>query len=355
MRDLIVSFGLSDDRLIIALLVFLGYLIVALIVNLLIVKVLRSLARLMFKQYADRFIDIIKSPVFFTIIFKGIISFIHVSHTIDEYVITTENMIYSIIALIWTALFIKLSKLVIIKSLDNLSASSHFSKQMQPLMLNLSKVVIISIFFTVLAFIWNVDVTAIWASAGIVSVAVALAAKDSLSNFFGGITVIMDKPYKLGDYVELDKEDRGEVVEIGMRSTRIKTRDDILISIPNALIANSKIVNESAPVPKFRIRVKLKVSYGADIDIVEDILVNIARDNANVVFAPDPRVRFRGFVDSGLEYELLCWAKEPALRGLTIHQINSKIYKQFNKKGIKFPLPQLDAHLYNHDSKNNPI
>ncbi|MCK5741038.1 MAG: mechanosensitive ion channel family protein, partial [Chlorobi bacterium] len=353
MKDLIVSFGLSDDQLLIALLVFLGYLIVALIINFLIAKVFKPLARIVLKHYADSFSDIIKSPVFFTIILKGIISFIRVSHAIDDYVVTTENMIYSLIAMIWTALFIKLSKLVIIKSLDNLSDSSHFSKQMQPLMLNLSKVVIISIFLTVLAFIWDVDVTAIWASAGIVSVAVALAAKDSLSNFFGGITVIMDKPYKLGDYIELDKEDRGEVVEIGMRSTRIKTRDDILISIPNAIIANSKIVNESAPVPKFRIRVKLKVAYGTDIDTVEDILVNIARDNANVVYAPDPRVRFREYDDSGMNFELLCWAKEPALRGLTIHQINSKIYKQFNKHGIKFPFPQLDAHIYNHDSKNN--
>lgn len=353
MKDLIVSFGISENQVVIALLVFLGYLISALILNLLIVKVFKRLARLTVTRFDDTFFDYIQKPVLITVILKGIISFIRVSHLIDKHAGLSENLIYSLIALIWTALIIKLSKLVIIRSLDRLSDTSHFSKQMQPLMLNLSKVVTVSIFFTVLAFIWAVDVTAIWASAGIVSVAVALAAKDSLSNFFGGITVIMDKPYKLGDYIELDKEDRGEVVEIGMRSTRIKTRDDILITIPNSTIANSKIVNESAPVPKFRIRVKLKVAYGTDIDIVEEILVNIARDNANVVFAPDPRVRFREFADSGMDFELLCWAKEPALRGLTIHQINCKIYKEFNKRGIKFPFPQLDAHIYNHDSKSD--
>ena len=155
-----------------------------------------------------------------------------------------------------------------------------------------------------------------------------------------------DKPFKIGDYIVLDKGERGEVVEIGVRSTRIKTRDDILITIPNSLIANSKIINESAPIPNFRVRIPVSVSYGSNIDLIEKTLLDIAHRNNNVLKAPASRVRFREFGESSLNFELLCWTKEPALRGLTIHELNCNIYKKFNESGIKFPFPQRDVHLY---------
>jgi MscS family membrane protein len=161
--------------------------------------------------------------------------------------------------------------------------------------------------------------------------------------------VFIDRPYKIGDYVDLDSGERGEIVEIGIRSTRMKTRDDILITIPNSIIANSKIINESAPIPHFRVRIPIGVSYGSDIDLVEKTLLEMAANNTNVQKDPSPRVRFRQFGDSALNFELLCWAKEPALRGQTIHQLNSSIYKKFNEVGITIPFPQRDVHLYKKD------
>ena len=193
--------------------------------------------------------------------------------------------------------------------------------------------------------IWKVNVTPLLASAGIAGVAVALAAKDTLANFFGGISIFIDKPYKIGDYVVLDRGERGEVVKIGIRSTRIKTRDDIMISIPNSIIANTKIINESAPVPNFQIRVPVSVAYGSDIDIVEQALTTIATENENVQSVPELRVRFRAFGDSSLNFELLCWTKEPAIRGKTIHELNKKIYNKFNEIGISIPFPQRTVHL----------
>ena len=83
-----------------------------------------------------------------------------------------------------------------------------------------------------------------------------------MANFFGGISLFADQAYKVGDYIILDRGERGEVMDMGLRSTRIKTRDDVMITIPNAILANSKIINESAPVPRFRIRVPFGVAYG---------------------------------------------------------------------------------------------
>jgi len=134
-------------------------------------------------------------------------------------------------------------------------------------------------------------------------------------------------------------------VEIGIRSTRIKTRDDILITIPNSILANTKIINESAPVPRFRIRVPVGVAYGSDVEEVEGVLLAVAAANVNVAPDPAPRVRMRRFGDSSVDFELLCWVEDPSLRGLEIHNLLKAVYKAFADKGITIPFPQRDVHL----------
>jgi len=120
---------------------------------------------------------------------------------------------------------------------------------------------------------FGIPVNAVFASAGIAGFAVAMAAKDTLSNLFGGVTIFLDRPFQPGDYVVLDNNERGEVVQIGLRSTRIQTRDDVMITIPNSIITNTRVVNQSSPKPMFRVRVKIGVAYGSDIRQVESILL----------------------------------------------------------------------------------
>ena len=108
-------------------------------------------------------------------------------------------------------------------------------------------------YFVMLA--WHIDVTAWLASAGIIGIAVGFAAQDTLANLFAGVFILADAPYKLGDYLVLENGDRGAVVEIGIRTTRLRTRDDVEIIVPNAVMANSRIVNQSGgPSSGFRVR-----------------------------------------------------------------------------------------------------
>ncbi len=193
---------------------------------------------------------------------------------------------------------------------------------------------------------FGIPVTAVFASAGVAGVAVALAARETLANFFGGITIFLDRPFKAGDYIVLDDGKRGEVRQVGIRSTRIQTRDDVMITIPNSVITNVKVVNESAPYPEYRIRVKIGVAYGSDIDLVEQTLLDLAGSQSLVAPAPAPRVRFRAFGDSSWDFELLCWAKRPHDRGRLTHELNRVIYKSFNEKGIVMPFPQRDVYLH---------
>jgi MscS family membrane protein len=180
---------------------------------------------------------------------------------------------------------------------------------------------------------------------GIGGIAVALAGREALSNIIGTIMIILDRPFKLGDYIVLGGGERGEVTEVGLRSTRIRTRDDILISIPNSVIANAKMINESAPISMSRIGIGVGVAYGSDLDEVERVLIGIAAQNETVLSDPPPRVRFRRFGDSSLDIELLCWIDSPADRGRTIHELNWKINEEFQNRGIEIPFPQRDIHI----------
>ena len=205
-------------------------------------------------------------------------------------------------------------------------------------------IVIIAAAAYALLMVWDIDPTAWLASAGVVGIAVGFAARDTLANLFAGFFIIADSPYRLGDYIVLDGGERGEVTKVGIRSTRLLTRDDVEITVPNAEMANSKIYNESGGRwVKSRIRVKVGVAYGSDVDQVCELLENIATHHDTVCQDPGPRVRMRGFGDSSLDFELLCWVNHPVERGRVIHELYMKIYKALNETGIEIPFPQRDV------------
>ncbi len=204
-------------------------------------------------------------------------------------------------------------------------------------------VIIVAIGSYALLQVWNIDATAWLASAGVIGIAVGFAARDTLANLFAGFFIIADAPYKHGDYVVLDSGERGEITKVGIRSTRLLTRDDVEITIPNSVIANAKILNESGGRwVKYRIRIKVGVAYGSDLDQVIKVLQSVAEQQTKVCHNPPPRVRMRGFGDSSLDFELLCWIEHPVDRGVISHKLYMAIYKAFAEHEIEIPFPQRD-------------
>jgi MscS family membrane protein len=191
--------------------------------------------------------------------------------------------------------------------------------------------------------VWDFDPTPWLASAGVVGIAVGFAAKDTLANLFAGFFIIGDAPYRVGDYVLLDSGERGEITRVGIRSTRMLTRDDIEIVIPNAMMANQKIVNESTGRwIKTRMRLPVGVAYGSDVDRVVEILLGVARAHPTLSQDPEPQVRMQGFGDSSLDFELRCWVNHPSQRGLLTHELYMEIYKALGREEIEIPFPQRD-------------
>ena len=188
-------------------------------------------------------------------------------------------------------------------------------------------------------------------SAGILSVVIGFAAKDTLGNLFAGIFIMADSPLQRGRLLISDTGERGFVRNIGIRSTRILTRDAVEITIPNSVIATSKIINESGGFSEQeRIRITVDVAYGTKIDEAKHIMSQIALDSENVCKEPKPVVRFRTFGESGLTLQLLAWIEKPESRGRVIDELSTLIYESFNREKIEIPFPQRTVHIKNTDS-----
>jgi len=350
--DLINSFrAFSENILFRQLLVVAIYAVLAKLADIFIDKVLKRLANLTKIGFDDSLIRFLHAPICWSIFALGVQHALVMRVMQPPWQNVLPALAKSLILLIWLIALIHFLNRMADQNLASVLTRGKIGKDLFLLLKNLIRVVVIVAGLLWLLSIWKVSLTPLFASAGIAGIAVALAAKETLANFFGGISIFADKTFQVGDYIILESGERGEVIEIGIRSTRIKTRDDVMITIPNSILANSKIINESAPIPRFRIRVPIGVAYGSNLKEVEDILLEVARSNRNVVAQPEPRVRLRQFGESSVDFELLCWVEQPSLKGLEIHNLLKAVYDVFAERGVTIPFPQRDVHFIGSSEK----
>jgi len=323
-----------------------AFAVLAWFVDLILDRVLTALVRKSKFHLDDAILAVLHRPIWLSIVLVGAITAVQWISPRPPYPFVLTAVLKSCLVLIWAFAINRVVVRIVEDWIAHWRASGRHGTEMIGLGGNVVRLLVLAGGIFLLLSFWKINITPLLASAGIAGVAVALAAKETLSNFFGGITVLLDQPYKVGDYIILDSGERGEVAEIGLRSTRIVTRDDVQVSIPNSVITNTKVINESAPEPRFRVRIKVGVAYGSDVDQVEQILLDVARNNPHVSPNPEPRVRFRLFGDSSLDFELLCWAHRPHDKGRIIHELNREIYKAFGHAGIVIPFPQRDVYIH---------
>lgn len=293
------------------------------------------------------FLHLLHTPIYYSLLLMGFSSAASILAPSDLYAHILFSSLQSVAILIWTAFFLRANHVLLRQIALNPNRFHAVNNKTLPLFLNLVNIIILVLAVYFVFSVWGVDMTAWLASAGIVGIAVGFAAKDTLANLFSGVFIMADAPYKIGDYIVLDSGERGEVTHIGMRSTRMLTREDVEVTIPNSVMGNSKIINESGgPHEKSRCRVPIGVSYNADIDEVRDVLMQIALGEKEYVCDdPEPRVRFRRYGASALEFELLVWITKPALRGRVIDILNSEIFKQFKQRDIEIPYSKHDLYI----------
>ena len=310
--------------------------------------VVRSMAGLASKSATTLDDDIIRhlrKPLFYTIFLFGLILAAKASKLPAGSEIVVNGLL-SLIIINWIGALMNISS-ILLHALGNQEARFHIIEERTiPILDLIFKLLILLIGSYVLLLVWGINPVGWLASAGIVGIALGFAAKDTLANLFSGFFILADAPYQLGDYVNLDSGERGMVTHIGMRSTRLLTRDDVEITLPNAVIANSKIINESGgPHTKMRVRLDVGAAYGSDVDQVCEVLQQVSEHHKDILHSPAPRVRMRGFGPSSLDFQLMGWIGRPEDRGRVLHELYMDTYKAFASAGIEIPYTKTDVYI----------
>lgn len=323
-----------------------GFLLVAVAVDVIASALLRRAFRQWPAQSGEQLVRAARQPVFSSILLLGLLVALSAFALGDGIERRLDAIVDTLLILIWVVFGVRATG-VILAGLGRRQPPPAFAQPTTATLMRNTVVVMLGlagIYGILLA--WDVNVTGLVASAGILGLALSFAAQDTLGNLIAGISILTDKPYGIGDYIVLDSGERGAVTHIGLRSTRLLTRDDVEVSIPNGVMGKAKIVNESgSPQRKYRLRVPISVAYGSDIDQVMALMLAEAAAHPQVCRDPHPRMRLRQFGSSGLEFEMLCWIEDPANRGLVLHELNCSLYRVFGREGVVLAIPQQEIHL----------
>jgi len=196
----------------------------------------------------------------------------------------------------------------------------------------------------------GVNVMPFIAGAGVAGIAIGFAAKDTLSNLIAGVLLIIDRPFEIGDRIEVwsapaGSATWGDVIDIGLRATKIKTTDHIIIIIPNNEIMTRDIVNYTSISTKIRVRINVGVAYDTDIEKAKELIRDVAGQAAWISKEPPPKVVVRNFGESSVDLQLRVWIDNARKRMDTISYITDKVKAAFDKNGIEIPYPKRDITL----------
>jgi small-conductance mechanosensitive channel len=294
----------------------------------------------------DRLVHFLTAPVLQTTVIVALVAAVKsfgFSDSMDSFLV---RVLFTLLLFFWGRAWFRASTLAITVMSEDKGHFALFQPRTRPLFEMSVKLFLFTVLVWLFMLLWNIDGTAWLASAGVIGIAVGFAARDTLANLISGVSIIADAPYKIGDYVILDTGERGVVTELGMRSTRLLTRDDVEISIPNAVMGNAKITNESGgPSVEHRIRIPVGVAYGSDPEQITELLETVAKEDDMILALPAPRARMRRFGESSIDFELLGWIKYPEQRGLATHRLLIAIEKRFREENVVIPFPQQDLHI----------
>jgi potassium-dependent mechanosensitive channel len=179
---------------------------------------------------------------------------------------------------------------------------------------------------------------------GFLSVGIGFGLQNVTSNFISGVILLFERPISVGDFISVEQQ-VGTVNHIGMRSTQIRTLDNVSIVVPNSTFVENQVINWSRGDPRIRLHVPVGVAYGSDTGKVTQALLGVAAKHSDILSSPAPEVRFLSFGNSSLDFELLAWINKPEKQFVIHSQLNYAVDTAFREAGVTIPFPQRDLHV----------
>jgi small-conductance mechanosensitive channel len=301
----------------------------------------------------DIILRIIRTPLLVLVFFFGVVDSLRIlEEHIPEVILDTINAFYGVIAvLIIFYVAYKLFKDILVYYGELLAekTSSNIDNVIIPIVEKLGVMIIGLLALGYVLGYMNIDLTMFVAGGVVISMVIAFAAQETLSNFFSGIFILTDRPFHEEDTIILPDGDWYEVRDIGLRSTRLfRFKDSCLITIPNNKLANEKIINYSNPYDKCRIRKTVGVAYGTDVEKTKKILKEVIYANEHVVTDKEglePTIRFNDLGDSSIDFFIQVIVDDRSNKMGVLDYLNTEIYRRFNEEGIEIPYPQRVVHM----------
>lgn len=206
----------------------------------------------------------------------------------------------------------------------------------------------------------GVDIGPFIAGGAVAGVAIGLAAKDTLSNLIAGLLLVIDRPFDVGDRIELwttptETATWGDVVEIGLRATKIRNPDNLIFVIPNNEIMRRDIVNYTASGDNIRLRIPISIAYDANADAAKAIIREVASQIEGVIDDPEPRVIIRRFGESSIDLQLRVWISNARQRRAISDEITERVKREFDLAGVEIPYAKRDLYIHTMPGMGLPV
>ena len=337
--------GICSDPLICAILKLIAVLVFILLFHLILEPLIKRKATKTKTEIDDRIVGLITGPTYLLIvsiavyeIFKGFFS----------NPALFERILFSLIALFIAWAISKMLDLFILGLVEhskwNKEAKKEFRKNAFPLIIKLVRVVIFLIVILIILDEWGINIGPLLASAGIVGLALGFAMKDFIENSLSGLIILIDRPFKVGDKVELESGIVGIVEEISIRTTKIKRYSNDIVIVPNSQMVNARLINYTKPDTIVRVEIPIGVAYGSDPEKVKRILLRTVRKIDEVLAQPEPWVWFVEMGDFSLNFKVYFYV-DASNKMKAIDKYLSKIYKELKRNGVEIPFPTHTVYL----------
>jgi MscS family membrane protein len=275
---------------------------------------------------------------------KGVTAGDLTAHQILDY---TETILFVLVVLVTTRVLLGIIRAIVDWYVDRVTrdGSENLKLTIGPLTSKVTAILLGLVALIVILDHFNINIGSLLVSLGVGSLAVALAAQDTLANMIAGFVILIDRPFRVGDRIVLESGETGDVQEIGLRSTKVMNFDANLIIIPNAELVKSRIINQAYPYNQMRARIVLGVAYGTDPEKVRRILLHLADNHPDILNEPEPLVYLTGLGDSAIEFTLLARASDFSKRFAAENALREQAYVAFGREGVEIPFPQRVVHM----------
>jgi small-conductance mechanosensitive channel len=294
-------------------------------------------------SFDDAILAAVRTPLFWLILFIAVqIALDQLTFLSDTWQANREHLVF--------VLYLLVGYILVHRLVGNLMqwygremakrTESPVDEQVLPFLRRVVLILLAVIAFIVLLSHFGVDVSALVTTLGITSLAIALAAQAALADTISGFAIIADRPFRIGDRIEiLELKTWGDVTDIGLRSTRILTRDNRLVVVPNSVIGKSLVVNHSVPSTVYRVETHIGVAYGTDVDHARKIMIEAVRAQDWVMKDERIEALFVEWGDSALIFRVRCWIENYVETRRILDKLNSCLYKALRDAGIDVPFP----------------